>query len=225
MIPSFKGFDLVHCRNQRFISIQFSQNVHSLVFKLISVERSRWGLAQCCVRWVLTCCVLSCGLRLCRIRWNSCLHSWFTDQFAGFLQNHLLRLMNVQGSDQHWVTYHSSNLVLVDLRQNRLSGYNLTVSRSWWIKSGVKQKDGRIVLNFSPVNISVLPRISDKAPVSNNILFSLDNIIYNKPFGVELLFVKFVQQKESLGILVLSDLNCYQSCGTAIKVLCLGKWD
>jgi hypothetical protein len=25
--------------------------------------------------------------------------------------------------------------------------------------------------------------------------------------------------------LVLSDLNCYQSCGTAIKVLCLGKWD
>lgn len=119
--------------------------------------------------------------------------------------------MGVQCSDQQLSLDQCGDFVLINFRHYGFPCNYLGIVLLGWVQIGIEQKDAGIILHLSPLHNTVLPGILDQTPIDDDILLSLDDIIYNKSFRVKLAFVKFIKQEKSLCLLILLDFNGNQS--------------
>jgi hypothetical protein len=99
-----------------------------------------------------------------------------------FPQNDLLALMQVKNPDESTSSNKSGDFVLVDFGQDGSAGDNLVVLLSQRVQVGIKLQDTGIILDLSPLNDSIIPRVLDNGPFDNDVLFAFDNVVHDQSF-------------------------------------------
>ena len=79
------------------------------------------------------------------------------------------------------------------------------------VQVGIKEQNTGVIVNLSPLDNTIVPRVLDDRPLNDDILLALEHIVDDEALGVELAFVELVKQEESLGVLVLFDLDGNQT--------------
>jgi hypothetical protein len=99
-----------------------------------------------------------------------------------FPQNDLLALMQVKNPDDSTSSNKSGDFMLVDFGQDGSAGDNLVVLLPQRVQVGIKLQDTGIILNLSPLDNSIIPRVPDNGPFHNDILLAFDHVVHNQSF-------------------------------------------